>query len=236
MAEVLKLELEEIFNILLTAYGPRRWWPARTPYEMMVGAILTQNTAWNNVEKAIRNFGHRLSPRFVNAVSLEELIGIIKPCGYFNQKAACLKQLTSWFEQYDYDIDRVRQLEGDILRRQLLAIKGVGPETADSILLYALDQPYFVIDAYTRRFLERLGEEVPSRYDQLRHEIESLLPLNTYVYGEFHALIVEHAKRHCRKSPACRGCPLEHLCRHRLSETEGSTVKGSKAAARIGSG
>jgi len=216
VAEAGREQLMTIFIRLLAAYGPRHWWPARTSYEMMVGAILTQNTAWSNVEKAIRNFDDRLTPEFVAAVSLEELAGIIKPCGYFNQKAKHLKHLTSWFEAYDYDVRQIKK-DGQQLRQELLAVKGVGPETADSILLYALDQPFFVIDAYTRRLLARLGWEVPARYDQLRLIMEASLPRDTHLYGEFHALIVEHAKRHCRKSPACLDCPLEDLCQKGLA-------------------
>lgn len=217
VAEADRDQLMTIFDRLFTAYGPRHWWPARTPYEMMVGAILTQNTAWTNVEKAIRNFEDQLSPEFVAAVSLEELAGIIKPCGYFNQKARHLKHLTSWFEAYDYDVSLVTRVDEQRLRQELLAVKGVGPETADSILLYALEQPFFVIDAYTRRLLTRLGWEVPVKYDQLQLMMEASLPRDTHLYGEFHALIVEHAKRHCRKSPACLDCPLEDLCRQRLA-------------------
>ncbi len=216
MSDVVKPSLVEIYDILLERYGPRRWWPAQTPYEMMVGAILTQNTAWSNVEKAIRNFGDRLSPQFVAAVDRDELAGIIKPCGYFNQKARHLQNLTGWFAGYDYDIDRVRQVENELLRRELLAVKGVGPETADSILLYALDKPFFVIDTYTRRLLERLGWEIPARYDQLRGQMEEALPRDTNIYGELHALIVEHGKHHCRKSPSCPGCPLDEQCRKHL--------------------
>ncbi|MEQ8199933.1 MAG: endonuclease [Syntrophomonadaceae bacterium] len=221
MAEAVKHRLMTVFDRLLAAYGPRHWWPAETPYEMMVGAILTQNTAWTNAEKAINNFSGRLSPEFVAAVSLEELAGIIKPCGYFNQKARHLKHLTSWFETFDYDVNRVLRVDGQSLRRELLAVKGVGPETADSILLYALDQPFFVIDVYTRRLLSRIGWEETARYEQLRLEMESLLPRDTCLYGEFHALIVEHAKHHCRKKPACTSCPLADLCRQRGDELAG---------------
>lgn len=213
MSDVVKAGLLEIYDILLGRYGPRQWWPAETPYEMMVGAILTQNTAWRNVEKAILNLGDRLSPQFIASVSQDELAAIIKSCGYFNQKARHLQHLTGWFEGYGYDIERVREVEDGLLRRELLAVKGVGPETADSILLYALDKPFFVIDTYTRRLLERLGWEIPVRYDQLRSEVEAVLPRDIYVYGEFHALIVEHSKHHCRKSPLCAGCPLDHVCR-----------------------
>lgn len=209
--------LSEIFELLLEAYGPRKWWPAQTAYEMMVGAILTQNTAWTNVEKAISNLGSRLSPRFVDRLSLEELAQLIRPCGYFNQKALHLKHLTRWFQGYGYDIKRVVPVEGYSLREELLRVKGVGPETADSILLYALDKPFFVVDAYTRRILSRLGYEIPGKYDSLRRQIEAVIARDTYVYGEFHALIVEHAKKRCKKSPDCGGCPLEDRCKKQIS-------------------
>lgn len=141
MPEAGREQLMTIFDRLLAAYGPRHWWPARTSYEMMVGAILTQNTAWSNVEKAIRNFDDRLTPEFVAAVSLEELAGIIKPCGYFNQKAKHLKHLTSWFEAYDYDVRQIKRMASSCGRNCWLS-KEWDQKTADSILLYALDQPF----------------------------------------------------------------------------------------------
>lgn len=208
--------LEEIFAILLEEYGPRHWWPAPTPYEMMVGAILTQNTTWASVEKAIGNFGGQLSPQLVESLSHEELARLIRPCGYFNQKAAHLKQLTRWFQGYGYDVERVKPMDNELLRHELLGVKGVGPETADSILLYALDKPFFIIDAYTRRLLSRLGYEVPRKYDSLRNRIEAVITRDTYIYGEFHALIVEHAKQSCKKLPDCEGCPLETRCKRQL--------------------
>ncbi len=204
--------IEEIFTVLLEEYGPRHWWPAPTPYEMMVGAILTQNTTWVSVEKAIGNFYGQLSPQLVESLSHEELASLIRPCGYFNQKANHLKHLTHWFQGYGYDVEQIKSVENESLRRELLAVKGVGPETADSILLYALDKPFFIIDAYTRRLLSRLGYEVPRNYDSLRYRIEAVIARDIYVYGEFHALIVEHAKQRCKKSPDCEGCPLEFRC------------------------
>ncbi len=209
--------LTEIFELLLEEYGPRHWWPAQTAYEMMVGAILTQNTAWTNVEKAISNLGSQLSPQLVDRLSLEELAQMIRPCGYFNQKALHLKHLTRWFQDYGYDIERVVPVDSHLLRDELLMIKGVGPETADSILLYAFDKPFFVVDAYTRRILSRLGYEIPGKYDSLRRQIEAVIARDTYVYGEFHALIVEHAKQRCKKSPDCYGCPLQNRCKKQIS-------------------
>lgn len=205
--------LLKIYDTLFNAYGPRHWWPAKTPFEMMVGAILTQNTTWTNVEKAIDNFGEHLSPEFIAAISLEELGQIIRPSGYYNQKALRLKALTAWFKQYSYDIEKAQLIEGEILRSELLYVKGIGPETADSILLYALNKPFFVVDTYTKRLLHRLGYAIPKTYDQLRLKIETSLPCDIYLYNEFHALIVEHSKQHCKKNPSCAACPLVALCR-----------------------
>jgi Uncharacterized protein related to Endonuclease III len=205
-------DLLKIYATLLNAYGNRHWWPADTAFEMMVGAILTQNTTWLNVEKAMHNFGERLSPEFIAAASHEELASIIRPSGYYNQKALKLKALTEWFKKYSYDVEQARQAEGECLRSELLAVKGVGRETADSILLYALNKPFFVVDAYTRRFFSRLGYSVPKSYDELRENIESSIPQAVPLYNEFHALIVEHAKRHCQKTPSCSSCPVETVC------------------------
>jgi endonuclease-3 related protein len=205
-------DLKSIFDILLAQYGPRHWWPAKTPYEMMVGAILTQNTTWANVTKAITAFGECLSPAFIASIPQEKLAQIIRASGYYNQKALRLKALTSWFSKYAYDIEKAREIDGQILRTELLAIKGVGRETADSILTYALNKPFFVVDTYTRRIFLRLGYDLPDTYEGLREQIEQSLPKDLYIYNEFHALLVEHAKRFCRKVPFCEGCPLEARC------------------------
>ena len=204
--------LLEVYKILLSTYGERNWWPAQTAFEMMIGAILTQNTAWTNVEKAIANFGERLSPQFIVSASHEELVEIIRPSGYYNQKAGYLKTLTAWFKKYDYDIGKVSKIDGQALREELLGVKGVGKETADSILTYALDKPFFIVDAYTKRILARLGYELPSTYDQIRLRIEESIPKDLYLYNEFHALIVEHAKQYCQKKPVCECCLLEEMC------------------------
>lgn len=212
------MHLLAIFDTLLSRYGPRCWWPAETPFEMMVGAILTQNTAWTNVEKAIASFGDKLSPHYIAATDAAELAEIIRSTGYYNQKVIKLKALTAWFARYDYEIEQAKTLDGQALRQELLAVKGIGPETADSILLYALDKPFFVIDAYTRRILHRLGYDIPSAYDDLRMNIQADIPEDIDLYQEFHALIVEHAKRHCKKNPDCPGCPLEEHCPRRIEE------------------
>jgi len=212
------MHLLPLFDTLLRSYGPRFWWPAETPFEMMVGAILTQNTAWTNVEKAIASFGDNLSPHYIAGADAGELAEIIRSTGYYNQKVIKLKALTAWYAKYDYKIDQVKRVEGAILRRELLTVKGIGPETADSILLYALDKPFFVIDAYTRRILYRLGYDLPTAYDDLRMNIQADIPKDIYLYQEFHALIVEHAKRHCKKNPAGPACPLEDRCPKRIEE------------------
>ncbi|HCQ89529.1 MAG TPA: endonuclease [Clostridium sp.] len=209
-------ELIQIYNLLLTAYGKRSWWPAKTAFEMMVGAILTQNTSWTNVEKAIANLGYNLSPEFIETVSNKELGEIIRPSGYYNQKAIRLKALTLWFKKYSYDIKNIKGIDGQVLRDELLEIKGVGRETADSILTYALNIPFFIVDTYTKRILYRLGYDIPKNYDELRVKIEESIPKNLYIYNEFHCLIVEHAKRYCKKSPNCRECPLESICEKRI--------------------
>ncbi len=205
-------QIMAVYHLLLQAYGPRHWWPAKTSYEMMVGAILTQNTTWANVEKALANFGDKLSPEYIAAVPLEELGQLIRSSGYYNQKAARLKALTEWYAHYAYDVEKARRRDGTALRAELLAIKGIGRETADSILVYALNKPFFVIDAYTKRIFGRLGYTLPETYDELRFFIEQNIPCDLAIYQEFHALLVEHAKQACTKVPGCAGCVIEKKC------------------------
>ncbi|MDD2233558.1 MAG: endonuclease III domain-containing protein [Desulfitobacteriaceae bacterium] len=218
-------QLNQIYKTLLETYGPRNWWPAKTPFEMIVGAILTQNTAWTNVEKSIVNFGENLSPEFIASVPNGELALIIRSSGYHNQKAIKLKEVTKWFERYAYDIEKARKVNGALLRSELLSIKGVGRETADSILTYALNKPFFVVDSYTKRLLVRLGFEIPQTYDDLRLCIERNIPRNLAVYNEFHALIVEHSKCFCKKIPLCEECPLESGCQKLISDILSSRSK-----------
>lgn len=216
LTKTAEMNLKSIFEKLYKTYGPQHWWPAETPFEMMTGAILTQNTAWTNVEKAILNFGGRLSPEFVLSADTSALAQIIRPSGFFNQKAQRLKKLAEWFKIYDFDIDRIKSLNPENVRQELLSISGVGRETADSIMLYALDFPYFVVDAYTRRIFSRLGFELPDSYDEIRRLFEKSLERDAVLFGEYHALIVRLAKEHCKKSPDCNGCPLSDNCKYRL--------------------
>ncbi|MGB9741542.1 MAG: endonuclease III domain-containing protein [candidate division WOR-3 bacterium] len=211
-------ELWFIFQRLYQTFGPQHWWPARTRLEVIIGAVLTQNTAWQNVEKAIARL------RKLRLLNLDrlchlpqcQLAALIRPAGYYNIKARRLSALLNWLKKQG-GINRLRTLPTTELRRQLLNCYGIGPETADSILLYALNRPVFVIDAYTRRILSRYGIiQGNEPYDQLQMLIEHrlkpfLTPDQTAtirIYNEFHALLVRHARTWCRKQPRCAGCPL----------------------------
>jgi endonuclease-3 related protein len=208
--------LLSIYETLLAHYGALHWWPAQTPYEVMVGAVLTQNTAWANVEKAISNFGNTLSPENIAAMTLEELTDKIRPAGFFNQKAAYLKSVTAWYSAYGYDVPTVQKQPLSKLRAELLSTKGIGPETADSILLYAFGFPTFVVDAYTFRLCVRYPIEAGKGYAAVKACFESQLPKSVEVYNNFHALIVINAKEHCRKKPKCSGCPLCGKCERKI--------------------
>ncbi len=206
-----------IYHRLLKAYGPQGWWPGETPFEVAVGAILTQNTAWTNVEKAIaalRRAG-ALSFRGMRRLAERELAALIRPSGYYNQKAKKLLAFLDWLEASGGRAGSVRRaLAGPIdeVRASLLAVHGVGPETADSILLYAGGRAVFVIDAYTRRALSRHGMPgaAAAPYEELRELFESSLPRDAALYNEFHALLVRLAKERCHKrAPRCSSCPLD---------------------------
>jgi endonuclease-3 related protein len=205
--------LMEMFDLMLNHFGPQHWWPGEDALEMMVGAILTQNTSWNNVEKAIENLKKRgiLNIEALNCIPISELAEEIRPAGYFNIKAARLKNLIKFIvERYDGDIPVLLMEKSDALRECLLSIKGVGPETADSILLYAVERPVFVIDTYTHRILNRhgLADDQASYYD-LQELFTDNLAEDTGLFNEFHALIVRIGKEYCRRRPLCNICPLE---------------------------
>ena len=216
--------LTVVYERLLDAYGPQHWWPAEGRFEVMVGAILTQSAAWSNVEKAIDKLkdASKLSPSAIRETPTDELAALVYSSGYYNAKARKLKALASYLgERFDDDIDAMRLHDTSSLRAELLAVHGIGQETADDILLYALDKPVFVIDAYTRRLLYRLGvadEKQPyAKHQQL---FMDELPLNAEIFAEYHALIVSHAKASCRKSPECEGCVLLDLCPTGRAQTE----------------
>ena len=203
-----------IYQQLFGHYGPQHWWPADSPFEVMVGAILTQNTAWSNVEKALANLvAHdRLDATKIVATRKDHLANWLRSSGYFNVKAERLKNFCHWYLDAG-GFRSLSRLDTTQLRQLLLSVNGVGPETADDILLYAFERPVFVIDAYTRRLFTRLrlfaGNE---SYDCLRLAIESALGPDVALFNEYHALIVRHAKEACRPSPRCDRCVLCGHC------------------------
>nr|VFJ47154.1 MAG: DNA-3-methyladenine glycosylase III [Candidatus Kentron sp. FW] len=208
-------QLLSVYHTLKEYHGPQDWWPGDSPFEIMVGAILTQNTAWANVEKAIGNLKKAacLGADEIVALSLPELADLIRPSGYFNVKAKRLQHFCRWYaEQGKYD--RLSRLDTFSLRDILLSVHGIGPETADDILLYAFERPTFVIDAYTRRMFSRLNiSDGDLPYEILRSEIEGSLPADSRLFNEYHALIVQHGKDICRKKqPRCKSCCLQPSC------------------------
>ena len=207
-----KRTLLDIYRRLYTEYGLQHWWPAREPFEVIVGAILTQSTAWANVEKAIVNLKSvgKLSPQSLRSLPKGGLAYLIHPCGYYNVKARRLKAFAEWFgEEYDDKLETMFSRDTGSLRRELLGIYGIGEETADSIMLYAGNKPVFVIDAYTRRIIDRLGLTPPDRsYAGYQSLFTSNLPPDAALFNEYHALLVRHGKEVCRKNPLCRDCCL----------------------------
>lgn len=204
----------DLFDFLLDIHGHQNWWPADTPFEVMVGAVLTQNTSWTNVESSIDRLrkANLLDAEELSAVPLETLAEYLYPVGYYNLKARRLSAFINWYIEQGGFEKLATQTTG-WLRSSLLSVKGVGPETADDILLYAFNRPVFVIDAYTRRLLERL-EWIPSKldYEQLRMAFESCLPPDPLYFAEYHALIVVHGKHLCRPKPLCHACQLRQKC------------------------
>ena len=208
-------QLREIYRWLFDSFGPQHWWPGETRFEIMVGAILTQNTSWNNVAKAIANLQAAgcLEPDRLHALDLAQIETLIRPAGYFRLKAKRLRNFTQWlFDEYDGDLARLDEIETQRLREELLAVCGIGPETADSILLYALERPVFVVDTYTARVAVRHGLIDPElTYEQLQDLFASNLESDVPLFNEYHALLVHVGKDFCKPRPKCAGCPLEPL-------------------------
>jgi endonuclease-3 related protein len=218
--------LRRVYELLHAAYGPQQWWPGDTRFEIMVGAVLTQNTAWINVERAIVNLeaSGALSLEGVLALSAEALAELIRPAGYFNVKARRLLNLCHFIRQQGGE-QRLADRQTDALRPALLEVNGVGPETADDILLYAFERPVFVIDAYTRRIFSRLGMiSGDEPYEHLRQGFQQGLGPDVALYNEYHGLIVSHAKQACAKRPLCDDCCLRGECgfttSHRISSLQ----------------
>lgn len=202
-----------MYDALLAHYGPQHWWPGQTDFEVMVGAILTQNTNWTNVEKAIANLqsADLLCPLALHALTERRLAEYIRPAGYYNIKARRLKNLVRWLiDEFDGSLEPLKNYPIDRLREELLSINGVGRETADSIILYALHKPTFVVDTYTYRIFVRHGCIDPeSDYEQIKEFFQSHLPDDVKLYNEFHALVVQVGKNHCKPRARCAECPLE---------------------------
>lgn len=213
MESASKSNIIHAYEALFARWGEQYWWPAETRLEMMLGAILTQNTAWVNVEKAIVNLrtNDGLKLDTLLNTSIERLAEWIQPAGYFNQKAGYIKVMAETIhDRFDGSLERLFTLDTPTLRNELLSWKGVGPETADSILLYAGKRPVFVVDAYTRRFLLRHGWcDEKASYSDLARLFTDNLPKDVQLFNEYHALIVRLGKEHCKTKPQCSGCPLE---------------------------
>ncbi len=208
--------LTQVYRRLFDAFGPQHWWPGQSPFETIVGAVLTQNTSWKNVERAIHNLREAdlLEPHALDGVPVEELEELIRPAGYFRIKAKRLRSLLKFLiERYDGSLDAMFQTSLSELREQLLGVHGIGPETADSILLYAGELPSFVVDAYTHRVFARHGWiGFDADYHQIQDYIQGELPQDVPLYNEYHALLVRLGKDFCRKTnPKCRECPLHDL-------------------------
>jgi len=206
--------MRNIFNTLLTHLGPQKWWPGDSPFEIATGAILTQNTNWQNVARAIENLKKAkvLDAHEIDRMALPDLAELIRPAGYFRVKAKRLKNFARWLvKRFDGSMEAMAASSLGTLREELLSINGIGPETADSILLYAASKPTFVVDAYTHRIAVRHGWiESEAGYDELKEHFESQLPDDVRTFNEMHALLVEVGKSFCRPREArCEECPLK---------------------------
>lgn len=208
--------LNDVYDRLFNRYGPQHWWPGETPFEVIIGAILTQSTAWTNVEKAIANMkaADVLDPESLHSISIDKLATLIRPSGYYNAKSAKVKAfIERLHDKYGGNLDRLFELDTHDLRKELLSIHGVGPETADSILLYAACRPVFVIDAYTKRIIARLGlAPAGNSYEAFQRLFMENLPHNEGMFNEYHALFVRHGKVACHRGPICKGCCLLDIC------------------------
>lgn len=208
-------QLKKIYSRLFAAFGPQHWWPGETAFEVAVGAILTQNTNWGNVERAIGNLRNEglLDAEHLHRLPVEQLADLIRPAGYFNIKAKRLKNFVEFLVlYYGGRMRTMKKEEASTIRDKLLSVNGIGPETADSIILYALGKPVFVVDAYTKRVLSRHNAlEHAASYGDFQQLFHNSLKRDTVMYNEFHALFVRLGKEHCRTQPICAGCPLEGM-------------------------
>lgn len=203
----------DLYKILFSIFGPQGWWPADSKFEVIIGAILTQNTSWKNVEKSIKNLKSLGLLDFDKIIKMDknELALAIKSSGFYNQKSDRIKTLLERIKEKYKSLENFLQEDPEKARNFLLSIKGIGKETADSIILYAMDKPYFVVDAYTKRFFKRFGIDMDD-YETIRKNVENSLDHDLQKLKEFHALIVELSKNYCKKIPKCEICPLNDKC------------------------
>ena len=211
-----QLSLTDVYHRLRECHGPQKWWPADTPFEVMVGAILVQRTTWTNASRAIDNLKSvgKLSSRAIRETGDEELQEIIRPTGFFRTKSRKLRALSEFLgERYGDSFEAMSKRPDGELRDELLSIYGVGDETADDIMLYAFGRPSFVVDAYARRVFGRLGLVNPKlKYADIQSVFQDGIPRDVALYSEYHALIVMHGKDVCKTRPVCSGCPLDSVC------------------------
>ena len=222
-----------LYQVLFERYGKQNWWPMDTDYhkknnsdprfEIIIGAILTQNTAWSNVEKALENLKEQkiLDIKKISHIEITRLQQLIRPSGFFNQKADRIQNIASYLhDNYQNNLDIFFNREAQTIRKELLSLKGIGPETADSILLYAGNMPIFVVDAYTKRLCKRIALNTKTNYDDIQNYFEEDLKNNyskeeiVQIYNELHALIVEIAKNYCKTKPKCTQCILQKQCNY----------------------
>ena len=218
-----------IYQRLYRAYGPRHWWPGETPFEVMVGAILTQNTSWRNVEKAIQNLKAKkvLHMRGIHQLKRSHLASLIRSSGYFRIKADRLKTFVNFLvENYDGELKKMMKERLETLRQKLLRVRGIGPETADSILLYGLKKPIFVVDAYTKRILSRHGIlSEKASYEEVQRFFMEHLPHEERLFNEYHALLVHFGKTLCKKTPKCDICPIRGIEYHLVEKSNSHVVR-----------
>lgn len=218
----MKKNLIEIYKKLLNHFSKQNWWPAETEFEVIIGAILTQASAWKNVEIAIKNLKSEkiLNPEGIKNIHQNKLKKLIRSVVYYNTKSKKLKEFINFlYKNYNGNLNPLLNQPKYKLRNELLSIWGIGHETADSIILYAANKPSFVVDAYTRRIFSRLGFVNDGiNYENLKKFFESNLPEDLEIYKEFHALIVELGKNYCRRKPICDECPISYNCRYNFKK------------------
>ncbi|WP_077603402.1 endonuclease III domain-containing protein [Oceanobacillus sojae] len=208
-----KISYTELYRKLFHYYGPQGWWPAASDFQMLISAILVQRTNWKNVELALGNLGEDITAGKIMQMEEAELAEKIRPSGFYRMKAKKIKAWLQWFQNYDFQIEEVQKVNQAVLRKELLAVHGIGEETADAMMLYAFDKPRFIADNYAVRLFQRIGYHLPKTYHAFKIEVEKLFPQDLEMHQEFHALIVEHGKQYCKKTPLCEKCLLLSYCR-----------------------